>query len=312
MVLFKILWIIDVNYHTVLSFLLGIVIGAVLLFLIYLLLVVLSLRDKKFFVKTDNDTLTEAKAKEMIIEAQKAFKDKELRGKDPKFTHFRHIVADLTYGIASSFFPNSKYPLLELSVDESIELLGYVRTRIDEILNRRVLRVLRRPKLSTIFNLSQSTATAMNTKAFKISQNAVKKITTIGKIWGYVNPAGIIKKPFTKGKDIILDKVYLACITIVGEEAFKIYSKSVLKEEVTIETGLEEMLNDDEDLKAALAEDLNAKNEEEKKDDYVKERTKRYKTRTMHYFTEVTYGNTPDETKKMKTINEERNDESNV
>ncbi|MCR5113643.1 MAG: hypothetical protein K6A63_06880 [Acholeplasmatales bacterium] len=315
MVLFKILGIIEVNFQTVLSFLLGIVIGAILVFVIYLLLVVLSLRDKKFFVKTDEDTLTEAMAKDMIIEAQKAFKDKELRGKETKFNYFRHIVSDLTYGIASSFFPNSKYPLLELSVDETIELLGYVQKRIDEILDKGALKAIRRLKISTIFNVSQTTATAMNSKAFKISQNAVKKVTTIGKIWSYVNPANLIKKPFSKAIEVIMNRVYLASITIVGEEAFKIYSKSVLKEEVSIETSLKELIEPDEELKNALAEDFKVKNDDTNQVlDASSNKPGKFKTRALTSFSDVSYDKSPDKARKMKEVNvtESVEDTSNV
>ena len=51
--LFK-LWIFEIDFSTVISFILGIIIGFILLMLLYALLVVSSMRSKDFIVKSEN------------------------------------------------------------------------------------------------------------------------------------------------------------------------------------------------------------------------------------------------------------------
>jgi hypothetical protein len=63
MFLFKI-WFINIDFGTIMSFIIGIVFGVMLVGLIYAILVVASLNDKKAFVKTQDDSLKEDEVKE--------------------------------------------------------------------------------------------------------------------------------------------------------------------------------------------------------------------------------------------------------
>ena len=63
MYLFKVLWVIEINYQTILSFVIGIITGFILLMLIYAIIVLNSLRDVKVTKIDPTDTLTEKKLK---------------------------------------------------------------------------------------------------------------------------------------------------------------------------------------------------------------------------------------------------------
>ena len=245
MFLFKILWIIEINYQTVLSFLIGLLMGFVLLLLIYGIIVLKSLRNVKYTKVDPTDTLTEAEAKEMIAQALVDFKDKTKRGKKSKGNHFKDLSYDLVYGIASRFFPKSKYPLAEISISEAIELLGYIQVRIDEILDRKGVRLLKRFKISTIIDISRNTKKIVDNKAFKVTKKLSKTTGWITKTLSIINPLNLFRKlvvetTLTK----VTDRLYLIALSIVGEEAFKIYSKAVLKKEVSIDTDVESLIDD--------------------------------------------------------------------
>ena len=241
MFLFK-LWLIDINYQTILSFVIGVLIGCYLLVLIYAIFLLLSLRNVKYIKVNPTDTLTEAEAKEMIEKAVKDYKDKTKRGKNSKSNHFKVLCYDLVYGIASSFFPKSKYPLAEISLSEGIELLGYVQQRMDEILNKRIFRPFKRLRISSIISISLGTKKVVDKKAFQITKSASKHVSRVTKAISVINPLNLARKIFVSSTlSKVTDRLYVIALTIVGEEAFKIYSKAVLKEEVNIESNVDQL-----------------------------------------------------------------------
>lgn len=260
MFLFKLFGIINIDFGTIISFIIGIFFGIVIICLIYAIVVVASLGDKKFIVKTEDDSLSEQKVKELIKNAELIYKDKKIRGKNSRVNHCYKISKDLAYGIASSFYPNSKYPLLELTVDEVISLLGYIQVRIDEILNRRGLRILKKFKVSFITDISMKTTTVLNSKAFNVTKNVSKKVGFLKKVVNVINPVVWVRKAIIDNTMIIvLDKLCMVVISVVGEETYKIYSKKVLNKEVEIESDVDELIDsikDEIDVNENKNEDL--------------------------------------------------------
>jgi hypothetical protein len=260
--LFK-LWIFNIDFNTIISFIIGILFGIIILCLIYAILVVASLGDKKYIIKTEDDSLSEKKVKELIMDAKKFYKDKKLRGKTGRVTHCYKIAKDLAYGIAASFYPNSKYPLLELTVDEVVALLGYIQTRVNELLDRRGLKILKRLKVSFITDLSQKTTTVINSKAFNVTKDVSKGFGIFKKVINVVNPVVWVRKAIIDNTMVIvLDQLCLVIITVVGEETYKIYSKKVLNKEVEIDSDVEELIDE---LKEEVAGEGNNEKEEELK-----------------------------------------------
>ena len=68
-------WIFNLDFTTILSFIIGIGIGMLLLSLIYALVVILSMRDKKYKAKLQAIDLSVREAEEMIQIAKAAFND---------------------------------------------------------------------------------------------------------------------------------------------------------------------------------------------------------------------------------------------
>ena len=294
MFLFK-LWIFNINFETIISFLIGLLFGVALVFLIYAVVVVASIGDKRFIIKTDDDSLTEANVKDLILEAQACYKDKKLRGKTGRITHCYKLSKDLAFGIAARFYPKSKYPLLEITVDEAIMLLGYIRKRIDEILGKRGLRIFRKLKLSLIADVSKKTSTVVNSRLFNISKNVSKSVNVIRRVISVINPVNLFRKTFVDTTlNIVTDKLCLIIITIVGEETYKIYSKKVLNKDVEIESNVDAIADSiDEEI-------INAKNRLE----YAETNDDDYKFLTRYYeviSSDKKYNSIYDSDMKMKT-----------
>ena len=268
MYLFKVLWVIEINYQTILSFVIGIITGFILLMLIYAIIVLNSLRDVKVTKIDPTDTLTEREAKEMIEQAILDFKDKTKRGKKTKGEHFKVLCSDLVYGIASRFFPKSKYPLAEISISEAILLLEYIQKRLDEILDRKGVRILKKFKISTIIDISMNTKKVTEAKAFKVTKRAAKVTGAVTKVINVINPVNLFRKLVVETTlSKVTNKLYMISLSIVGEEAFKIYSKAVLKEELEIDSNVDELVDslkeDFEDAKIEASGELNLDKKDE-------------------------------------------------
>lgn len=239
------LWIFEISFATVISFIVGILMGIIILMLLYALLVVSSMRSKDFITKTENDDLTTQEVKDMVSQAQKSYKDKSIRLDKPRFNHCIDLSKDLAYQIALRYYPNSTNPLLELSVNELTILMEYITERVDEILNRKAIRILRQTKLITIVNISTKAKEIEKSDAFKTTVKVGKVASKIKNIISIINPLNLGRKLIVdKIINMILDKICIVVISIVGEETYKIYSKKVFNKDVDIDTGTEKELED--------------------------------------------------------------------
>ncbi|MBQ9124380.1 MAG: hypothetical protein IJY14_01695 [Acholeplasmatales bacterium] len=234
---------IEIDFTVIFSFIAGIVLGAILMCMLYALFVLASLRNKKFLIKSEEDSLTVNEVKDMIINAQHKYKDKDERGKISKAAHCKNICTNLAVDIASKFYPDSKYPLLELSIDESLMLTLYIEKRIEEVLNRRGIRLLKKLRVSSIVSFTQKTNKVMDSKAYKYGKNANSVLTKIKKVVNLVNPAWWFKRlVIDKTISVVTNKICLVVIAIVGEETYKIYSKTVFNKIVDIESNVDELI----------------------------------------------------------------------
>lgn len=244
--LFK-LGIFDINLSTIFSFLFGLAVGLAIFALIYLALALSTMRSKKYIVKTAVKDVTSKEIEDMIAETQIMFKDKKLRGEKSMIAHAKDLSTDLVKNIAIKFFPKSKHPLLEISIDELLLLGVYISKRLDEVLDHKGLRLFRKLKISTIVSMGEIKQNIEDhplvkaTKKYKIAEafKAAKSVINI------VNPVYWVKKAIVNtAMDVILKKLCVIIIGICGEETFKIYSKSVFNVEPEIDSGIQELIDE--------------------------------------------------------------------
>lgn len=300
-------WIFNIDFTTLLSFVFGIIAGMMILSLIYALLVVMSLRDKKYKVEVDQNSLTEVDASNMIKRAIKSFNDKNLRGDLTQAQHFKNLAYDLVYGIASSFFPNSKYPLFEITVDEAIDLIGYVQKRLEDILNMKVIKLFKKMKVSDIISISLTSKNVISSKAFHVTKDIGKTAMTIKKVVDVINPLNWVKRIVVNtATNIIMHKLFQVTLGILGEEAFKIYSKKVLNIELQADAGIDDIVND---LSSEIEKEINVKEKNKNQDenievlDVVETRGLRFKSRKNKLeYSFSGYDSIFDQTKRLKYI----------
>ncbi len=237
----------EFNMATLVSFLLGIFLGVVIAILVYLLLVLTSMnKNKKIFTpKVENVDSTEIV--KLIDSAKEEFKDNKLRGEQSYVGYAVDISKKMIYQIAKKFYPNSRHPLLEISIDEALMLFNYISKRLDEVLDHNGLRFLKKFKISYIVSLYDIKENIMEndivkaTKKYKIMNafNAAKNVLNV------INPVYWIRKVvMNKAINVILKKLCVVMISVAGEETYKIYSKSIYNTEEEIDSGVTELVND--------------------------------------------------------------------
>lgn len=234
------------DWKYLIVFLTGILFGFLFMLLLYLYTVILSLR-KKTKHRRNPVEIDEIEIELLIKDAQNQFKDKELRKENGLFNHLKIINIDLASDIAKKYYPTSKHPLLELTVEESLELTNYISERINQFLSAKILSPLKRRTITQIKAIYDTKVRVEETKIVKATQKVgAKKIgkTVLGVI-NVLNPAYWVKRiAVDKLYDAIIIRICLATIAIVGEETYKIYSKSVFKDPEDLNIDIDELYED--------------------------------------------------------------------
>ena len=245
MILFK-LWGLDFDFASLISFLIGIVAGCALLALIYAILVISSLKSKKYINKSVVVDITDEMVLEIVNNSKKVFSDKKIKGAKSSIAFCWEVCCTLVYDIATKFFPKSKHPAAELTIDEMLELLIYISNRINDIIDRPGLRMVKKLKLSTILSLGDAKKIIEDSPLMKMTKKYKLK-QVFGKVFGFLNilnPVYWIRRlALNSSLDLAVNKLCLTVIGIVGEETYKIYSKRVFDEERTIDTNVDGLLD---------------------------------------------------------------------
>ena len=255
-----------VNISSIFSLAFGIAIGIAIITLIYLLYVLKTLNSKKFkkentimidgvMIEThpikstnniiENNSDNGIMVKDMIKEYQSIFLDKRLRGDYTNVGYCKELSLSLLNNIAKLYYPKSNTPMLEISVEDTMTLLRYIVSRVDNLLNYDGLKFIRRIRLKTIYKTVMFKKTVENWKIYKLSKkyNFNQILNGFKFIINFVNPFYWVRKAIIDTSFSIITKhLCLVIIGIVGEEGYKIYSNSVFKkenEEIMISEGSE-------------------------------------------------------------------------
>jgi hypothetical protein len=166
-----------------------------------------------------------------------------------------NISKDLGYDIALKFYPDSKTPHLELSLDETIKLNHYITDRVDQLTMHPLLKLFRKYTLSNIYEMTLTTKKVKDSKVLKFAEKygideVYKASMTAINI---VNPVYWLRRIANEQVlERILVQIGLAIISITGEETYKIYSKKVFDVDVKLTSGVDEIYDHlDDELRGA-------------------------------------------------------------
>ncbi|MGI6781691.1 MAG: hypothetical protein ACOX56_02495 [Acholeplasmataceae bacterium] len=228
------------NIPTIISFAMGILMGFLLLLLVYILAVIKGMNKEVKRRKIQESDVDLNEINWLIDESKMRYKNLEKEKKQSSFKNLYEVGTDLSHNIASKFYPRSKKPLQELTVDEILILTHYISDRIDDLLSARILKMFRGMTIKQILDLKNTGQKITESKIYKSATGA-----KLGKMWQavkIVNPFYWIKKgTINQAIKIIIKKIALNSIVIIGEETYKIYSKKIFETPVDEELTFDEL-----------------------------------------------------------------------
>ncbi len=240
------------DFKYLIVFLTGTLFGFFFLALVYLYTAILAVNHKNRKLKLNPPHVDELEISLLIKDAQKQFKNKTVRKEIGLAEHLKTVCLELSNDIAYKYYPKSKYPLLELTVEESLMLTHYIANRIDEFLNPKILSVLKRRTLSQIKYIYDSKVKFSESKIVKAAEEVqVKKVSkAVMGVLNAVNPAYWVKRiTVDKLYNLIIIKIGEAIVAITGEETYKVYSKRVFIEPKDLDLEIDKIY---EDIKGEL------------------------------------------------------------
>lgn len=216
------------NLPTIIAFAIGILSGFILLLLLYLLAVIRGMNQDLKRRKVDEEDIDVTEINWLIENAKQQFKDQEKSKDESTIVNAFNVSKDLAHDIAAKYYPKSKYPLQELSIDEILILTHYISDRLDGLLKAKILKMFRGMTIRQVLSIKLTGSKVTSSKVYKTATGA-----QLGKVWGalkVVNPFYWIKKgTVDQVIKIIIRKIALNAIVITGEETYKIYSKKIFK-----------------------------------------------------------------------------------
>jgi len=233
----------------------GIFLGILLSLLIYIIILVTSIsksekNDAKIKVEFDDEK------KELINKYIKAAQDEFAEASEEmnisqKVDLVKELAPTLATNVATIFYPESKHPLTEISVEEIIKLDYYIMDRIEKIFDGKVLRKFKKLKISQIMKLLDAKRRFDDNKLIKASKKMhLGGVTTIlTSAWNAVNPGFWIKKSIMSiGVEVTIDRIVNLIFKIVGEESAKVYSKNAFVAETSLEEDIAYLESEDEEM----------------------------------------------------------------
>lgn len=226
-----------ISWSTVGVLLVGIIIGFVLASTIYGIYMLLCLKkeEKGRRIRSLDNDVTNEEIKEKINEIKEKFIiNIEGLSTREKFEELGYSLFETMNTVAGLYYPDSKYPLYELTIDELILLLHYVSDRVDTMFSKPFLRPFKKMTVSQIFKFIDMRKQMNEKKIVKVITN--KKTHKIKDIvlgtLNIINPIYWFRK-IIMGTTIntAIRKACLIVIDIVGEETNKTYSKAIFDKE---------------------------------------------------------------------------------
>ena len=246
------LLLIEFDIRAIINFLLGVVTGFVLLFLTLLLIATVS-RKKRFKKRMLNKLpLEDHDVLELVEVKQNQLVDTVRLTDNAYFSVALDLSLELIEEIASHYFPDSKYPIYEISIEELLELNRYITFRLETLMNGKIIKYFKNYRISSIVNMLNMKKAIDNSKAMKLSRKLrLQKVYNASRaVINYANPVYWFRRLAIKPTaEVVTKEVCKYIIAIVGEETNKVYSKSFKdeKSDADLESKFDQILEGEEE-----------------------------------------------------------------
>ena len=236
----------EISFGGFINFFVGMATGMVAFAAIYVYFLVRGKNINIDDIKRPNVDVNEEELRIMIIDKQKKFKRNKKLGNQNIAKLTFELSYELIEEISKYFFPESKYPMLELSVNELLNLNHYITNRLDDILDKPILKNTKNLQITKIMSMYDKKKAIEQNKLVKAAKKY--KVVKIAKYSAAAinvfNPVFWFRKlVINTSVDVMTRKVCLVVIGIVGEETTKVYSKKLFDVPVELNVVEQEMLS---------------------------------------------------------------------
>jgi len=227
----------DISFGGFVNFVLGMVTGVVAFLGLFTFFSFRGKRVNLDNIKRPDIEMDEAELRQLIEGRQDKLKRMIKYDQDGAIRSTMNIAYELVEEISRYFFPKSRYPMLELSVNELMELNHYVTNRMDELLDIPILKHAKKTRIITILNMYKKKQAIEESKVMKVAKKA-----KLGKVLKYgsmalnaVNPVYWFRKlVINTSIDVMTRKVCVVIVGVVGEETTKVYSKKLFDKDIDL------------------------------------------------------------------------------
>ena len=239
-----------ITWNTFWTLIAGIVIGFVICSTIYGILLMNSISKKEKEIENTKKDIDDDKINNIVEQIKNSYvEESEGLSVTSRFDILGKKIIEIVNKISSEYYPESKYPIYELTIEELILFMHYLSNRIGDIFDKPLLAPFKKISIAQIFKILDTKKKIEETKAAKAFKKAnLGKVSSI--IMGglkYANPVYWVKKLFVGSTiNFASRKISLLIIDIVADETNKTYSKSIFNKErrlkqLEIETSLKEL-----------------------------------------------------------------------
>lgn len=222
------------DLQSISNFLLGFLTGFVLFSLFLALIFIRSKKRKDKIYYSQSEPIQDEVIRYMIEEKQKVLTDTVKVADNAYFRVAFELSFDLIHDIAKHYFPNSAYPIYELSVQELLNLILYIQNRLQKIVNGKIVNLFKNSRISTLVDIINKKKAFDNSKIMKLSQKLkVSKFLEYAKmVLNYGNPIYWFRRFALKpSTTLVIKETCKMIIRITGEETNKVYSKKIFMKE---------------------------------------------------------------------------------
>lgn len=226
------------TWSTFFILLAGVIIGFVICSTIYGILLVASIEQKEKQITTQENRATDEAFCKMIDDIKHRYvEETEGFAMKDRFEALGTKLFEVVNKTAALYYPDSKYPLYELTIEELILFMHYLSNRIDDVFDKPILRPFKQMSVSQIMKWLDTKKKIEENKAIKLAKQAKmgKVASTAMTLLKVLNPITWLKK-LVVGSTIqfATRKISLLMIDIVADETNKTYSKSIFDKEKTL------------------------------------------------------------------------------
>lgn len=232
----------EIDYTLIILFIIGLIL-ALFIFGIVFLALKLSTKNKNFMVKS-KASVTKETGSILLVEAEKDFYHRVKDLDEPSFEALKLVANKLMDDIAILFFPKSKMPLYELTIDELLELFKTASRHAEEKLNDGFITRILKGKF-TISGIINMTQTKEDIEESPIEAEKSKFWSNIGNAFkAGLNKVKDAAVGYVLKKSDAINKIFALLLRIIGQETFDAFYRKIYNEESEVDFGIDEIVNE--------------------------------------------------------------------